>query len=53
MTALWVCVHPISKEKADQMLATAPTDVVPHREEMIQCIALQFFHQNVFSLIFL
>jgi hypothetical protein len=37
MTALWVCVHPISKEKADQLLATG---VVSHREELIQCIAL-------------
>jgi hypothetical protein len=31
---LWVCVHPISKEKADQLLATG---VVSHREELIQC----------------
>jgi hypothetical protein len=37
VTALWVCVHPISKEKAEQLLATG---VVSHREELIQCIAL-------------
>jgi hypothetical protein len=35
--ALWVCVHPISKGKADQLLATG---VESHREELIQCIAL-------------
>jgi hypothetical protein len=32
-----VFVHPISKEKADQLLATG---VVSHREELIQYIAL-------------
>jgi hypothetical protein len=32
VTALWVCVHPISKEKAEQLLATV---VVSHREELI------------------
>jgi hypothetical protein len=34
---LWVCVHPISKETAEQLLASG---VVSHREELIQCIAL-------------
>jgi hypothetical protein len=37
VTALWVCVHPISKEKADQLLATGD---ISHREELIQCIEL-------------
>jgi hypothetical protein len=37
VTALWVCVHPISKEQADQLLATG---FVSYREKLIQCIAL-------------
>jgi hypothetical protein len=37
VTALWVCVHPISKKTAEQLLASG---VVSHREELIQCIAL-------------
>jgi hypothetical protein len=38
--ALWVCVHPISKEKAEQLLATG---VVSHREELIQnCNTLNY-----------
>jgi hypothetical protein len=32
----WVWVHPICKEKADQLLAAG---VVSRREELIQCIA--------------
>jgi hypothetical protein len=32
VTALWVCVHPISKETAEQLLASI---VVSHRETMI------------------
>jgi hypothetical protein len=34
VTAFWVCVHPISKETAEQLLASG---VVSHREELIQC----------------
>jgi hypothetical protein len=37
VTALCVVFHPISKKKADQLLATS---VVSHRKELIQCIAL-------------
>jgi hypothetical protein len=33
VTALWVCVHPISKETAERRLAFG---VVSHREEMIK-----------------
>jgi hypothetical protein len=35
VTALWVCVHPISKETAEQLLASG---VVSHREELIQFV---------------
>jgi hypothetical protein len=35
VTALWVCVHPISREKADQLLARR-AGIVSHREAMIQ-----------------
>jgi hypothetical protein len=37
VTAFWVCVHPISKEKLSSCWLPA---VVSHREELIQCIAL-------------
>jgi hypothetical protein len=33
VTALWVCVHPISKETAEQLLASG---VVSYREELIK-----------------
>jgi hypothetical protein len=35
VTALWVCVRPISKETAEQLLASG---VVSHREELIQFV---------------
>jgi hypothetical protein len=35
VTALWDCVHPISKETAEQLLASS---VVSHREEFIQFV---------------
>jgi hypothetical protein len=33
VTALWVCVHPISKETAEELLDSG---VVSHREELIK-----------------
>jgi hypothetical protein len=36
----WVCVHPISKEKADHCDQLLAAGVVSHRGELIQCIAL-------------
>jgi hypothetical protein len=35
VTTLWVCVHPSSKETAEQLLASG---VLSHREELIQFV---------------
>jgi hypothetical protein len=44
VTALWVFVHPISKETAEQLLASG---VVSHREAMIQTCGYTLLGSNL------